>query len=123
MKINNFLAFLIFSSIFFGISSYGSEKNMNEKAKEALSKQVNQWILKKNPDLKKNVEKEFEKNKKKVLKHFSKKRINENLLTTFSIFSQAVIKKQIEYKRVVNKKEISINLKEDNLSFKVKFTY
>ena len=123
MKTNFFLTFLILFSLFFGMSSYGQETNMNKKTREAVSKQFNQWILKKNPHLKENIENKLNKNKEKVLKHFGKKQINENIITTFSIFSQALIEKQIKYQRIINKKEISINLKEDNLSFKVKFTY
>ena len=123
MKTNFFLTFLILFSLFFGMSSYGQETNMNKKTREAVSKQFNQWILKKNPHLKENIENKLNKNKEKVLKHFGKKQINENIITTFSIFSQALIEKQIKYQRIINKKEISINLKEDNLSLKIKFRY
>ncbi len=123
MKTNFFLTFLTLFSLFFGMSSYGQETNMNKKTREAVSKQFNKWILKKNPHLKENIENKLNKNKEKVLKHFGKKQINENIITTFSIFSQALVEKQIKYQRIINKKEISINLKEDNLSLKIKFRY
>ena len=105
------------------MNSYGKETNMNKKTREAVSKQFNQWILKKNPNLKENIENKLNKNKEKILKHFGKRQINENIITTFSIFSQALVEKQIKYQRIINKKEISINLKEDNLSLKIKFRY
>lgn len=123
MKTNFFLTFLILFSLFFGMNSYGKETNMNKKTREAVSKQFNQWILKKNPNLKENIENKLNKNKEKILKHFGKRQINENIITTFSIFSQALVEKQIKYQRIINKKEISINLKEDNLSLKIKFRY
>ena len=123
MKTTKLLALLILSTVFFGINSYGSETNMKEKTKEAFSKQLNQWILKKNPNLKSNIENKLKKNKEEILKHFSKRQVNDNIVTVFSLFSQAVIQKEIKYEKTINQKEVSINLKEDNLSFKVKFSY
>ena len=123
MKTTKYLALLILSTIFFGINSSAGEVDMNLKTREAFSKQLNEWVLKNNPNLKKNLENKFQKNKEQILKHFGKRQINENILTTFSIFSQAVIKKQIKFQKVINKKELSINFEEDNLSLGVKFTY
>ena len=96
---------------------------MRTKTGEALSKQLNEWVLRNNPKFKDNLEKKLQKNKEQILKYFRKRQINEGVLTAFSIFSQAVMKKQIKYQRIVKKKELSINLEEDNLSFKVKFSY
>ena len=123
MKIIRFLTFLTISITFFGINSFAAEKDMKTKTSEALSKQLNEWVLRNNPKLKDNLENKFQKNKEQILKHFGKRQINENVLTAFSIFSQVVIKKQIKYQRIIKKKELSINLEEDNLSFEVKFNY
>ena len=123
MKIIRFLFFLTLSIIFFGINTFAAEKDMRTKTGEALSKQLNEWVLRNNPKFKDNLEKKLQKNKEQILKYFRKRQINEGVLTAFSIFSQAVMKKQIKYQRIVKKKELSINLEEDNLSFKVKFSY
>ena len=69
------------------------------------------------------MKKSCKKIKEQILKYFRKRQINEGVLTAFSIFSQAVMKKQIKYQKIVKKKELSINLEEDNLSFEVKFNY
>ena len=123
MKTSKFLALLILSAVFFGINSYGSESSMEEKTKEAFSEQLNQWISKKKPSLKDSIKNKLKNHKEEILRHFGKRQVNDNVLTVFSIFSKAVIQKEIKYEKIINKKEVSINLKEDNLSFKVKFTY
>jgi len=123
MKTSKFLALLIFSTVFFGINSYGSESSMEEKTKEAFTEQLNQWISKKKLSLKGNIKNKLKNHKEEILKHFGKRQVNENVLTVFSIFSQAIIQKEITYEKKVYKKDVSINLKEDNLSFKIKFTY
>ena len=122
MKTSKFLALLILSTVFFGINSYGNE-SMEEKTKEAFSEQLNQWISKKKPSLKDSIKNKLKNHKEEILRHFGKRQVNENVLAVFSIFSQAVIQKEIKYEKTINKKHVSINLKEDNLSFKVKFTY
>ena len=122
MKTSKLLALLILSTVFFGINSYGNE-SMEEKTKEAFSEQLNQWISKKKPSLKGNIKNKLKNHKEEILRHFGKRQVNDNVLTVFSIFSKAVIQKEIKYEKIINKKEVSINLKEDNLSFKVKFTY
>ena len=122
MKTSKFLALLILSTVFFGINSYGNE-SMEEKTKEAFSEQLNQWISKKKPSLKDSIKNKLKNHKEEILRHFGKRQVNDNVLTVFSIFSKAVIQKEIKYEKTINKKHVSINLKEDNLSFKVKFTY
>ena len=70
MKIIRFLFFLTLSIIFFGINTFAAEKDMRTKTGEALSKQLNEWVLRNNPKFKDNLEKKLQKNKRTNLKIF-----------------------------------------------------